>query len=116
MVRASTAKMPALKHAPPAGDSGFRIRAIGDKTYQIEKRAGESKWDTLASFPIEVASCKIKPGVLKEPPPVTDQDAAKDKDYVEELKLGAAPPAKTTGTPATPLNTPATPPKKGPGL
>jgi hypothetical protein len=109
MVRSQNTKLPALKHAPPAGESGFRIRALGEKTYQIEKRAGEDKWDTMASFLIEAASCKLKPAPAKEPPPITDQ--TEPKDYVEELKLGT--PAKTTATPATP----ATPvKKKGPAL
>jgi hypothetical protein len=110
MVRSETGKLPALKRAPPAGEADFRIRAVGEKTYQIEKRSGEEKWDTMASFLIEAASCKLKPAPAKEPPAITEQPEA--KDYVEELKLGT--PAKTTATPST---TPAVPvKKKGPGF
>ena len=125
MVRAATGKLPSLKNASPQGEPGFRIRPVGDKSYQIEKRAGDSKWETLASLEIEVASCKLKPATLREPPPVTepvtDQDAPKDdapKDYVEELKLGT--PAKTTATPSVPPTVPPTGgpviPKKEPGV
>lgn len=103
MVRSQNTKLPALKHAP-AGELDFRIRAAGEKTYQIEKRSGETKWDTMASFLIEAASCKLKPAPAKEPPPITEQ--TEPKDYVEEIKLGT--PAKTTATPAIP------PKKKGP--
>jgi hypothetical protein len=105
MVRGATDKLPALKHVPPSVEPDFRIRAAGEKSYLIEVRKGE-KWETLATFPIEIASCSIKPPEPKEPPPETEQPAPKEKDYVEELKLGQ--PAKTTATPATP-------PKKGPG-
>jgi len=76
MMRASEGKMPALKHAGAASEADFRIRAAG-KNYLIEKRAGESKWETVASFAIDVASCKVKPGELKEPPP---EAAAPDPD------------------------------------
>jgi len=111
MARASTNKLPVIKRAPLAPDTDFRIHANADgKSYQIEKRAG-ANWETMASFLIEAASCKLKPTEIKEPPPITEQQPAEPKDYVEELKLGA--PAKTTATPAVPATTP---PKKGPPL
>jgi hypothetical protein len=113
MARAATAKMPALRRAPPAGDADFRIHAAASGArYDIEKRAGE-KWETLASFLIEAASCKLKPTETKEPPPVTEQAEPKDKDYVEEIKLGT--PAKAVATPALPPKPPV-PPKKDPPL
>ena len=61
-----------MKRAPPAGEnSDFRLRASADgKAYQVEKRLGE-KWEPVASFLIEVASCKIKAPEAKEPPPDT---------------------------------------------
>jgi hypothetical protein len=108
MVRAATGKLPSLKNVRPQAEPDFRIRPVGEKSYLIEKRAGELKWETLASLAIEVASCKLKPATLKEPPPVTEQEGP--KDYVEEIKLGT--PAKTTATPAVPP----TIPKKEPGV
>jgi hypothetical protein len=69
-LRSATVKMPSLKRAPPEGESDFRIRAdAAAKSFQIEKRAGESKWESVAAFLIEAASCKVKPPVAKEPPP-----------------------------------------------
>ena len=109
MARAATTKLPVLKRAPAAGDADFRILAnASGKSYEIEKRNGE-KWETLASFLIEAASCKLKATEIKEPPPVTEQP--EPKDYVEEIKLGT--PAKTTATPTVP---PAGPTKKDPPL
>ena len=107
MARAATTKLPGLKRAPPAGDGDFRIYAAASgKSYQIEKRVGE-KWEVMASFLIEAASCHLKPKEMKEPPPVTDS-GDEPKDYVDEIKVGT--PAKTTATPTAPK----TPPKKGP--
>lgn len=109
MARAATTKLPVLKRAPASPDADFRIRAnAAGKSYEIEKRVG-ANWETMASFLIEAASCKLKPTEIKEPPPITEQPSTEPRDYVEELKLGT--PARTTATPSV---TPAVPPKKGP--
>ena len=108
-MRSATTEPPKIRRAPPSFDSSdYRVRAAnGGKTYQVEKRDGE-KWDPVASFAIEVTSCKLKPGELKEPPPVTEPDSDKSatepKDYVEELKLGS--PSQTV-SPKTPARKPA---------
>ena len=112
MMRSTTAEQPKLRRAPPSlENSDFRVRpSASGKTYQVEKRDGE-KWDTMASLQIEVASCKLKAGELKEPPPVTDPDAGKDKDYVEELKLGSPTQTVAPGTPGRKPAAPKTAPK-----
>ena len=109
MLRSATSDQPKIRRAPASFDNAdYRVRAAsGGKTYQVEKRDGE-KWDAIASFVIEVASCKLKQAELKEPPPVTEQDPDKPdepKDYVEELKLGS--PSQTV-SPKTPPRKPAT--------
>lgn len=68
MIRGMNGEAPVLKRAPKGLEpQDYRIRA-GAKTYFIEKHAGE-KWEPVASFLIEVTSCKIKPAEVKEPLP-----------------------------------------------
>ena len=72
-IRSTTGEPPKMKRAPPVApeNSDFRLRASADgKAYQVEKRLGE-KWEPVASFLIEIASCKIKAPEAKEPPPDT---------------------------------------------
>jgi hypothetical protein len=89
MIRGTFSEAPRIRRAPPSNDNpDFRIRPIGGKVYRIEKRTGDSKWDSLASFLIEVASCAIKPPEVKEPP-ATEAEQPAPKDYAEELKVGA---------------------------
>lgn len=115
-IRSTTAEAPKIKRAPAAFDNpDYRVRASANgQAYQIEKRLGE-KWDTVASFLIEVAGCKLKPAEAKEPPPepiVTEP--APDKDYVEEIHLGGDGKAPASSV-KTPAKAPAKPPvKKGP--
>jgi hypothetical protein len=99
MIRSTGDKMPSLRRAPATlGNSDFRLRANG-KSYQIEKRVGE-KWEQVASFLTEVASCSVKPLEAKEPPVETQvgTEVEPPKDYVEEIRLGE--PAKTPAKPA----------------
>jgi hypothetical protein len=119
MIRSIGDRMPALKHAPPPGDSDLRLRANAAGTaWLVERRNGE-KWETSAAFLIEAASCRIKPVEPNEPAAEPEAagkamaDAADpgDKDYVEEIKLGdpnakptAAKPAK--GKPAKKVQKP----------
>ncbi|MDE3195144.1 MAG: hypothetical protein KGN84_02290, partial [Acidobacteriota bacterium] len=80
------------------------------KSYQVETRDG-SDWRPLASFAIEIATCKIKPGELKEPVLVnqeTPDKADEPKDNPEE-ELHAGSSAAQTVNPK-----PSTPTKKGP--
>ena len=59
----------------------------------------------MASFLIEVATCKLKAPEAKEPPPQTltdDPDPKEDKDYVEELHLGGDPKTTTRQVGKTP--------------
>ena len=99
MIRSTTGEMPKLKSAPAVLDnSDFRITPSND-AIRIERRLGE-KWEPLASFLIEVASCKLKAPQLKEPPPeadVSEKELEPPKDYVDELQIGGPankPPAK----------------------
>lgn len=91
MIRAATDQAPKIKRAPPLSDDvNFRIRpAPGGKSYRIERREGE-KWELVASFLIEVASCRVKSPELKEPPPDSglETEPQPAKDYVEEIHLG----------------------------
>jgi hypothetical protein len=89
-IRSSTGEPPKMKRAPPvAENSDFRLRASADgKAYHVEKRL-EEKWEPVASFLIEVASCKIKAMEAKEPPPATlSTEPAPEKDDVEEPHSG----------------------------
>lgn len=106
MIRSATGEAPKIKRAPPVFDSpDFRLRAsVNGQAYQVEKRSGE-KWEPMASFLIDVASCKIKTPELKEPAP-EPATAEPDKDFVEELQLG--------GAKAPAVKAPAKPPAKAP--
>jgi hypothetical protein len=93
MIRGATAQAPKIKTAPAAiEDLDFRIvPAASGKAVQIEKRLGE-KWHPVASFLIEVASCKIKPIEAKEPPPEAPAaESEPPKDYVEQIQVGPSP-------------------------
>jgi photosystem II stability/assembly factor-like uncharacterized protein len=59
-----------LMHAPPPGDnSDWRLSPSKDgKAYYIEQRA-DAQWKPVASFLIEVATCRSHAGELKEPAP-----------------------------------------------
>jgi photosystem II stability/assembly factor-like uncharacterized protein len=63
---------PALKQA--GGEPVFRLRAVGEKSYAVEKRTGDAKWETVSAFLIDVASCPLPkpdapPSESKGPPP-----------------------------------------------
>ncbi|MEA2874798.1 MAG: hypothetical protein QOH67_5173 [Hyphomicrobiales bacterium] len=115
MIRSATGAAPKIKHAPPAFDNpDFRLRSSANgQAYQVEKRLGE-KWEPMASFLIEIASCKMKAQELKEPPPEPiTAEPQPEKDYVEQLQLGGgkAPAVKAPSKP--PAKPPAhTPPVK----
>lgn len=89
-MRSSTAKQPTLKHAGPGGEPDFRFRASG-KDYVIEKRAGDSKWETVALFAVEVASCIVKPGELKAPEPETPAAPKADTPVATQPDAPAVP-------------------------
>ncbi|MEP6715683.1 MAG: hypothetical protein ABJC09_08910 [Terriglobia bacterium] len=79
MARSTTDEPPKIKRAPPSFENAdFRIRpARNGKTYLIERRLGE-KWETIASFLIEAANCKIKPPALDVTPDVKEPEPAKE--------------------------------------
>jgi hypothetical protein len=98
MIRGATNQLPKLKRAPAvAGNMDIRVRAAANgKAWLVEKRNGE-KWDTAASFLIEVAGCRLRAPDPKEPAPdpvVTGPQ--EEKDYVEELKLSGDGAVKST--------------------
>jgi photosystem II stability/assembly factor-like uncharacterized protein len=64
---------PKLTHAPPVGDnSDWRLSPSKDgKAFLIERRA-DAQWKPVASFLIEVASCRSHTEELKEPSPPDD--------------------------------------------
>lgn len=65
-LRGNGNQLPRARTASPES-SDWRIEAGRDgKVWQIEKRAG-GQWPSVAAFLIEVASCTLKPGSLKEP-------------------------------------------------
>ena len=99
MARSITGQLPKIRRAPPTLDNpDFRVTAAaGGKTYVVEKRAGE-KWEPMGSLLIEIASCKLKPGDLKEPPPEVEVPPA--NNYVDELKLGPPSPKAVAPNPA----------------
>lgn len=117
MIRGTTDQLPKMKHAPAVfGNPDFRVRAAENgKAWLVERRNGE-KWETAASFLIEVAGCKLKAPEAKEPPPEpVATEAQEEKDYVEEIKLGAGGPVKSTaGKVQAPVKVPVKAPvKKG---
>jgi len=69
LLRGSDDRLPVLRRAPAAADDpDWRIRTGTDgKAWQIEKHAGNA-WEAMASFLIEVASCKCDPGPPGELP------------------------------------------------
>jgi hypothetical protein len=79
-------QMPKLRRAPPPGeDPEWRTRPSKDgKALQIEQRSG-GEWTPVASFLIEVASCRIHPGELIEPPaeetPATATESPKRRTH-----------------------------------
>jgi hypothetical protein len=64
---------PKLRRAPSSvEDPDWRARPSKDgKAFQIEQRTGD-QWKSVASFLIEVANCRVRPGELKEPEPPAD--------------------------------------------
>lgn len=110
MIRATSDRMPKIARAPAILESeNFRVKADSKRNvYDIQKKNGE-RWETMASFAIDVASCKMKAQEFKDEPVVdpaaASTDASPDKDYVEELHLGGAAPVKK------PSKKSATPPK-----
>lgn len=102
MIRATGDQLPKIRRAPASFDNpDYRIRAAGaGKVYRIEKRIeekGRDKWETVASFLIEVASCRIKPPELPDPAAAgheVEESAEQPKDYVEELRVGDPPKPK----------------------
>lgn len=88
MIRGTTDQAPKMKRAPTVFDNpDFRLRAaVGGKSYQVEKRTGD-KWEPVASFLIEIASCKIKAPEAKEPVPEPVVEP-QEKDLPDELHLG----------------------------
>jgi hypothetical protein len=114
MIRSTTTEAPKIRRAPPVFDNpDFRLRpSVNGSAWQVEKRLGE-KWSPVASFLIEVASCKLKAPEAKEPPPDVIEEPQPEKDYVEELHLGGggnAAPAKSPRK--TPSKTPSQAPAK----
>lgn len=68
-IRGKSDRLPAIRGAALAEDADYRLVTTRDgKAFQIEKRMGE-RWTPFASFLIEVATCRIEPGQLKEPDP-----------------------------------------------
>jgi hypothetical protein len=58
MVRGVSGQLPKIKHAPPAENPAYRIRADkGTDALRIEKRVGNN-WESVASFSIEAARCR----------------------------------------------------------
>jgi hypothetical protein len=107
MIRSATGESPKIKRAPPVFDNpDFRLHASANgQAYQVEKRLGE-KWEPMASFLIDVASCTIKTPEVKEPPPEPiTPELQPEKDYVEELQLGGKSPT---------VKAPSKPPAKAP--
>lgn len=106
MIRSTSDQMPRTARAASAGESEFvRVQADAKgKAYNIQKRNGD-KWETVAAFSFEVASCRIKAPEFKDEPlsdaaePVDDTQG---KDYVKELKLGGPATSKPGSKPAPP--------------
>jgi hypothetical protein len=103
MIRGSTGDMPKMSRAPAVPDPGdYRIRPVNNgKSYAIERQADE-KWQPVAQFAIEAASCAIKAPEMKEPDVDSEKEAEPPKDYVEELHLGGSPAPKTAPKKAPP--------------
>ncbi len=76
MIRRTSDRPITIKRpAPDAATSGWRIRADArSKSFAIEKRQGE-RWNTVASFSVEIGSCKPPPHTAPEPPPPEPAEA-----------------------------------------
>jgi hypothetical protein len=85
-LRGKSDQMPKLRRAPPLGeDPEWRTSPSKDgKALQIEHRSG-GEWTPVASFLIEVARCRIRPGELTEPPaeetPATAPESPKKRTH-----------------------------------
>ncbi len=110
MIRSTSDKMPKISRAPAILENeNFRLKPDAKgKLYEVQKRAGE-RWEPVASFAIEVASCKVKAQELKDDPvgetAAATIEGAGGKDYVEEIHLGGPAPVKKPArkpAPATP--------------
>jgi photosystem II stability/assembly factor-like uncharacterized protein len=67
--RTSDKPIPIRRPGPEAGDTGWRIRADArSKSFAVEKRQGDH-WDAVASFLVEIGSCKPAPPMVPVPPP-----------------------------------------------
>ena len=75
-LRGKSDQLPKLRRAPSSvDDSDWRTRPSRDgKAVQIEQRVA-GQWKPVASFLIEVASCRIHSRELKEPEPPADTPA-----------------------------------------
>jgi hypothetical protein len=62
-----TAQMPHLRRAPPVDETDYRIDTDSKShAYIVEKRDG-AKWNRIASFVVQVASCGSPHGTPPEP-------------------------------------------------
>jgi photosystem II stability/assembly factor-like uncharacterized protein len=92
MIRSTSDQMPKLARLPFAPDNEFMRVQVDSKgkNYNVQKRNGE-RWENVAAFAIEMASCKLKATEFKDEP-ITDIAESKDdtagKDYLKELQLG----------------------------
>lgn len=70
MIRRTSDKPMAIAEATPdAAAAGWRIRPDArSKAFVVEKRRGE-RWSPVASFLVEIGSCKPAPRVATPPPP-----------------------------------------------
>ena len=69
MIRRTSDKPISIRRpAADAGATGWRIRADArSKSFLIERRVGE-RWNTAASFLVQIGSCKPAPRVVPAPP------------------------------------------------
>lgn len=75
-LREVSSKMIAPKRPRIAPVSDYRLRADAKlKAYRVEKRDG-ARWNTLASFLIQLPDCKVVPPPVVEPPPPEPEPAA----------------------------------------
>ena len=100
MIRATSDRLPKIARAPAILENeNFRLKSDSKRNvYDVQKRNGD-RWETTASFAIDVASCKAKAQEFKDEPVVDPATAVNDigpgdKDYVEEIRLGGTAPVK----------------------
>ncbi len=113
MIRATSDRLPKIARAPAILENeNFRLKSDSKRNvYDVQKRNGD-RWETTASFAIDVASCKAKAQEFKDEPVVDPATAVNDigpgdKDYVEEIRLGGPAPLKKPSKkplPATPAS------------